>query len=205
MILLIDNYDSFTYNLYQYFGELGADIIVKKNDEITVEEVEKYYLEKDLRGIVISPGPKAPKDAGICIDVIKKFYKLIPILGICLGHQCIGEAFGGEIVHANKMMHGKKSKIKHNEKGILNGISNPLEVARYHSLVISKEDFPDDLEILSMSDDNEIMAVKHKKYKVYGLQFHPESVYTQKGHEILLNYLNETKNVKSEVLQVDFR
>lgn len=186
MILLIDNYDSFTYNLYQYMGIFTKDIVVKRNDKILIVDIEKMKPEK----IVISPGPKAPKDAGICLEVIKHFGGKIPILGICLGHQCIGEAYGATVSYAKKIFHGKQSKITHNQKDIFEGIDTLVNVARYHSLAIIEETMPDCLEVTARTEDGEIMGVKHTKYKVYGLQFHPESIYTEHGKKMIDNFIN---------------
>lgn len=185
MILLIDNYDSFTYNLYQYMGEFDPDITVIRNDEITAKEV----LEMNPDRLVISPGPKAPKDAGNCIDIIKEVAGKIPILGICLGHQCIGEAFGGDVIHAKTLFHGKSSDIDLREDALFEGMDTTQTVARYHSLVVDYKTVPDCLEVLAMSDDEEIMAMKHKEYPVYGLQFHPESILTNDGKTILKNFI----------------
>lgn len=186
MILMIDNYDSFTYNLYQYMGIFNTDIKVVRNDKITIEEIEKLDPEK----IVISPGPKAPKDAGICLEVIKYFSGKKPILGICLGHQCIGEAFGATVSYAKTIMHGKQSVVNHNEKGIFDGINSPIKVARYHSLAILEETMPECLETIAKTEDGEIMAVCHKEYPVIGLQFHPESIYTEHGKKLIENFIN---------------
>lgn len=186
MILLIDNYDSFTYNLYQYMGIFTSDIKVVRNDKITVEEIEKMNPDK----IVLSPGPKAPKDAGICLDVVKYFAGKKPILGICLGHQTIGEAFGATVSYAKKVFHGKQSSIEHDGTGIFEGINSPIKVARYHSLAIIEETMPDCLEVTAKTEDGEIMAIKHKEYPVVGLQFHPESIYTEHGKKIIENFVN---------------
>jgi anthranilate synthase/aminodeoxychorismate synthase-like glutamine amidotransferase len=187
MILVIDNYDSFTYNIVQYLGELGAKIVVYRNDQITIGEIKKMKPEK----ILISPGPGEPKDAGISEEVIKTFGPKIPILGVCLGHQAIGEVFGGKIVRATSIMHGKTSLIKHSAKGVFKGISNPFEATRYHSLVVERKSFPRSLEIVAETKDKdkEIMGLKHKKYPVYGVQFHPESILTAEGMKLLKNFL----------------
>lgn len=192
MIIIIDNYDSFTYNLYQYIGEIYTDIKVVRNDQITVEAIGNM---SNLEGIIISPGPGTPDKAGICIDVIKKFSGKVPILGICLGHQAIGEAFGGNVVRAQNIKHGKTSIIKHNGEGLFKAVKNPLEVMRYHSLVVDKDTFPKELEITAVSlDDNVVMALKHKDYEVYGLQFHPESIITEEGKKIIKNFVEATKS-----------
>ena len=189
MILLIDNYDSFTYNLYQYMGIFDRDIQVVRNDKITVDEIKKRSPEK----IVLSPGPKSPEDAGICVDVVRKFYEKIPILGICLGHQSIGVAFGAEIVHAKALMHGKQSLITHSGRGIFRGIPNPVRVARYHSLAVDEKTLSPDFEILARTEDGEIMAMEHRRYPVVGIQFHPESVFTEHGKKMIENFLNYDK------------
>jgi len=191
MLLMIDNYDSFTYNLVQYFGELGADIRVFRNDEITLEEIEAMAPEK----IVISPGPCTPHEAGISVPVIKHFAGNIPILGVCLGHQSIGEAFGGKIIRAKRVMHGKISAIHHEGKGVFRGIENPFNATRYHSLVIEKESLPDCLELTSWTENDdgsleEIMGVRHKTLAVEGVQFHPESILSEHGHQMLRNFLD---------------
>lgn len=186
MILLIDNYDSFTYNLYQYMGIFAEDITVVRNDKITIEEIKEMNPEK----IVLSPGPKSPKEAGICLDVIKEFYNKIPILGICLGHQSIGEALGGTVSYAKELLHGKQSVIQHSGTGIFAGIPSPIKVARYHSLAVQKQNLPECLEILAETEDGEIMAMKHREYPVFGMQFHPESIYTEHGKRMLENFLN---------------
>lgn len=184
MILLIDNYDSFTYNLYQYLGRFD-EIKVYRNDEITIEEISNLNPDK----IVISPGPKTPNEAGICMEVIKNFYDKIPILGICLGHQCIGRVFGSKITYAKEIYHGKASIIKHNGKGIFKNLKNPIKVARYHSLSVDEKTLSDEFEIISKTDDGEIMAIQHKCYGVYGLQFHPESIYTEQGMKMIENFI----------------
>lgn len=190
MILLIDNYDSFTFNLYQYLGELGEDIMVRRNDQITLEEIDG--LKPDA--IVLSPGPGRPENAGVCVDVIKEFHSTVPILGICLGHQAIGYAFGAEIKKANMVMHGKISKIAHSKTEIFAGLIGPLEIMRYHSLVIDKDTLPENFEVTGTSmDDEEIMAMKHRSYPLYGLQFHPESIGTESGKRMLKNFTEEIK------------
>ena len=185
MLLLIDNYDSFTYNLYQYIGEYEEDILVLRNDEITSERILQLMPDR----IVISPGPKAPKDAGNCIDIIQKIGGRIPILGICLGHQCIGEAYGGEIIHAKALFHGKSSEITLKEDQLFEGLDAMQTVARYHSLVVKRENVPACFDILAVTDQDEIMAMKHKQFNVYGLQFHPESILTRNGKKIIENFL----------------
>lgn len=185
MILLIDNYDSFTYNLYQYMGIFTEEITVVRNDKITIEEIKKMAPEK----IVLSPGPKSPKEAGICLDVVKEFYDKIPILGICLGHQAIGEALGGTVSYAKELLHGKQSLIHHSRKGIFEGIPSPVKVARYHSLAVLKQSLPECLEILAETQDGEIMAIKHRDYPVFGMQFHPESIYTEHGKKMLETFI----------------
>ena len=190
MLLMIDNYDSFTYNLVQYFGELGQDVRVVRNDQISVAEIEK--LKPDA--IVISPGPCTPNEAGISVETIQKLGGKFPILGVCLGHQSIGQAFGGKIVRAKKLMHGKTSMIRHENKGVFAGLPNPFEATRYHSLVIEKNSIPDCLEITAWTQDanggiDEIMGVRHKTLAVEGVQFHPESILTQHGHDMLRNFL----------------
>ena len=185
MLLMIDNYDSFTYNLVQYFGELGEEIEVFRNDKVSLSEIEKLKPEM----LVISPGPGTPKDAGISLDLINHFKGTLPILGVCLGHQCIGDSFGGHIVHAPRLMHGKTSLIHHDGKDIFNQLPNPIEATRYHSLIIEKETIPDCLEINAWTDEQEIMGVKHKEYLVWGVQFHPESILTTSGKTLLNNFL----------------
>ncbi len=193
MILLIDNYDSFTYNLFQYFGELGEDITVIRNDQLTLEDIKELNPE----AIVLSPGPGRPENAGICVDVIKKYHQSIPILGICLGHQAIGYAFGASIIRAENIMHGKTSAMQHSGSGMFKELPQELEVMRYHSLVISQGTLPDELiSVGTAESDQEIMAVQHKLYPTYGLQFHPESVGTIYGKKILENFLKEVREEK---------
>ena len=189
MILMIDNYDSFVYNLVQYIGELGEEFIVKRNDEITVEEIEKINPEI----IVLSPGPCSPKEAGICIDVVNKFRGIKPILGICLGHQTIGHVFGGSVIKAHQPVHGKVHSIKHNNKGVFKNLNNPLNVTRYHSLVVDLESLPDELEVTAITNENEIMGIRHKKHLIEGVQFHPEAILSEQGHDILRNFIKEAR------------
>ena len=185
MLLMIDNYDSFTYNLVQYFAELGEEVKVFRNDEIAVEEIGKL---KPAR-ICISPGPCSPAEAGISVEAIKRYAGQIPILGVCLGHQAIGEAFGGKVVRAQKVMHGKTDSIHHTGVGIFKGIPNPFTVTRYHSLAIEKSSIPAVLEITATSSDGEIMGVRHREFAVEGVQFHPESILSEHGHALLKNFL----------------
>jgi len=189
-VIMVDNYDSFTYNLVQYLGELGADVTVVRNDQVSVEDVEKLAPDK----LVISPGPCTPKEAGISVDAILKFAGKTPILGVCLGHQSIGYAFGGKIVHAKSIMHGKTSLVYHNNQGVFKGLNNPFTATRYHSLVIEQETIPDCLEITAWTQDeagklDEIMGVRHKELDIEGVQFHPESILTEHGHDMLRNFL----------------
>ena len=189
MILMIDNYDSFTFNIVQYLGELGADVIVKRNDEISIDEIKTLNPER----IVISPGPCTPNEAGVSIEVVRYFCKYKPILGVYLGHQTIGQAFGGKIVSAKKIMHGKTSEVKHFGDSIFAGVEKNFIATRYHSLVIEEQSFPDCLEITAESNDDgirEIMAIRHKNLKIFGLQFHPESILTTDGKTILANFIN---------------
>ena len=186
MILLIDNYDSFTYNLYQYMGIFTDYIKVVRNDKITIEQIEEMNPDK----IVLSPGPKAPKDAGICLEAVRHFAGKKPILGICLGHQTIGEAFGATVSYAKKIFHGKQSVIEHDGTGIFEGINSPIKVARYHSLAIMEDTIPDCLTVIAKTDDGEIMAIKHREFPIIGLQFHPESIYTEHGKKMIENFIN---------------
>ena len=185
MLLMIDNYDSFTYNLVQYFGELGQNLKVYRNNKITIAEIEQMNLDR----IVISPGPCTPKEAGVSIDVIKHFTGKIPILGVCLGHQAIGDAFGGDVIRAPYLMHGKTSMIYHDGKTIFAGLPNPFEATRYHSLIIRRETMPAVLEISAWTEDGIVMAVRHRQHKLEGVQFHPESILTAGGKDLLRNFL----------------
>tara|TARA_B100000579_G_scaffold428560_1_gene438930 strand:- start:19537 stop:20118 length:582 start_codon:yes stop_codon:yes gene_type:complete len=188
-VLVIDNYDSFVYNLVQYLGELKVEPLVKRHDAITIDEVENIAPN----AILISPGPGKPKQAGISIDLIKWAAGKIPVLGICLGHQCIGEAWGGKTVHAPQVMHGKTSLISHNEKGLFKDVESPFEATRYHSLIVDPTSFPAELEITAKTDDGLIMGLKHKEFEIYGLQFHPESILTSYGHKLINNFLLNVK------------
>jgi len=185
MILLIDNYDSFTYNLYQYLCELGAEVRVVRNDEITVSEVEALAPEK----LVVSPGPCTPKEAGISVELIERMAGKLPILGVCLGHQCIGEAFGATVAYAGEIRHGKSSRIEHDGKGVFRGLPNPFEAIRYHSLAIQPESVPECLEVTARSDSGVIMGVRHRRHPIEGVQFHPESIATPIGKDLLHNFL----------------
>lgn len=185
MLLMIDNYDSFTYNIVQYLGELGEDVRVFRNDKITIREIEEMAPER----IVISPGPCTPREAGISIEVIRHFAGKVPILGVCLGHQSIGAAFGGEIIRAPRLMHGKTSMIYHDGKTIFEALPNPFEATRYHSLIIKKETLPECLEITAWTDQGEIMGVRHREFVIEGVQFHPESILTKVGKDLLRNFL----------------
>jgi anthranilate synthase component II len=185
MLLMIDNYDSFTYNLVQYFGELGQDVKVVRNDEMTVAEIAALGAER----IVLSPGPCSPNEAGVCLELIDTLKGKLPILGVCLGHQAIGQAFGGKVVHAKTLMHGKVSLIHHEGHGMFAGLPTPYEATRYHSLAIERATCPRDLEITAWTEDGEIMGVRHRTLPVEGVQFHPESILTQHGHALLRNFL----------------
>lgn len=187
MLLMIDNYDSFTYNLVQYFGELGEEVTVLRNDEITPDEIVRL----DPSFIVISPGPCTPNEAGVSVPLISRYCKQIPILGVCLGHQSIGQAFGGRIVHAKQIMHGKTTLISHNGTGVFCGLPSPFAATRYHSLVIEHKSLPDCLEITAWAEDGEIMGIRHKTLAVQGVQFHPESILTEYGHKLLGNFLTQ--------------
>lgn len=194
MLLMIDNYDSFTYNLVQYFGELGTDVQVHRNDQITVEEIEALAPQQ----LVISPGPCTPNEAGISVAAINHFAGKLPILGVCLGHQAIGQAFGGKVVHAKQIMHGKTSQVKHNNAGVFKGLDNPFEATRYHSLVIERDTLPECLEITAWTElpdgaMDEIMGVRHRSLAIEGVQFHPESILTQHGHQLLRNFLEQDR------------
>jgi anthranilate synthase component 2 len=191
-LVMIDNYDSFTYNLVQYFGELGADVTVVRNDQVTIGDIEALAPDK----IVISPGPCTPKEAGISVEAIRTFAGRIPLLGVCLGHQSIGYAFGGNIIHAKSIMHGKTSSVYHHNVGVFKGLNNPFTATRYHSLVIEQATLPDCLEITAWTQNNageidEIMGVRHKTLAIEGVQFHPESILTEHGHELLRNFLSQ--------------
>jgi para-aminobenzoate synthetase component 2 len=188
MILMIDNYDSFTYNIVQYMGELGADIRVERNDQISIEEIEFLNPKK----IVISPGPCTPDKAGISVAVIKHFAGKVPLLGVCLGHQSVGAAFGGEIIKAGKLMHGKTSEVRHDGKTLFKNLPNPFTATRYHSLVLNRKTLPDCFEISAESDDNEIMGIRHKEMAVEGVQFHPESILTPNGKDLLKNFIENS-------------
>ena len=189
MLLMIDNYDSFTYNLVQYLAEIGQEVKVVRNDKISIEEINKLNPQY----IVISPGPCTPNEAGISLELIEAFKGKIPILGVCLGHQSIGQAFGGKIVHAQTIMHGKTSKISHNNKSVFRGIKDPFIATRYHSLVIEKQTLPNCFDITAWTDDNEIMGIKHKELAIEGVQFHPESILSEHGHDLLKNFLDQNE------------
>ena len=193
MLLVIDNYDSFTYNLVQFFGELGAEMEVRRNDEVTVEEIKDLKPER----ICISPGPCSPNEAGVSCEVISQFGSEVPILGVCLGHQSIGQVYGGEIVRAEQLMHGKTSMIEHNGEGLFKGLGNPLEATRYHSLIIRKDSLPDCLEKTAWCGDL-IMGVRHRDFPVHGVQFHPESILTEGGKQLLANFLEMDHQSRSE-------
>jgi anthranilate synthase/aminodeoxychorismate synthase-like glutamine amidotransferase len=187
MLLIIDNYDSFTYNLVQYFGEMGADMRIFRNDQITTEEIAKLKPER----ICISPGPCTPKEAGVSCEVIERFGRSTPVLGVCLGHQSIGHVFGGDVIRASRLMHGKTSMIRHEGKSVFRGLSQPFEATRYHSLLVKRDTLPDCLEITAVADDDEseIMGLRHREYPIHGVQFHPESILTLEGKRLLKNFL----------------
>ncbi|RLT44062.1 MAG: aminodeoxychorismate/anthranilate synthase component II [Chloroflexi bacterium] len=191
MLLLIDNYDSFTFNLYQYLSELGAEVEVHRNDQISVEDCISMRPDQ----VVISPGPCSPHEAGISVDLVKAFAGVAPLLGVCLGHQCIGEAFGADVVSAGEIMHGKTSQITHDNKGVFAGLPNPFEAIRYHSLAIEPTTVPDIFEVSARSEHGIIMGVRHRQYAIEGVQFHPESIMTQHGHQLLQNFLNMSQSV----------
>jgi len=186
VILLLDNYDSFTYNLAQYLGELGCQVEVHRNDRISVEQIAQRKPER----IVISPGPCAPQEAGICVELIRKLAGKIPILGVCLGHQAIGAAFGGKIIRAPKLFHGKTSQIRHDGSGVFRGLPNPFTATRYHSLIVERKSLPKELQVTAETDDNIIMGMQHREYPLMGVQFHPESVLTESGKQLLKNFLS---------------
>lgn len=191
MLLMIDNYDSFTYNLVQYFGELGADVVVKRNDEVSLQDIENLAPER----LVISPGPCSPDEAGISMAAIQHFAGKLPILGVCLGHQSIGQVFGGDVVRADAVMHGKTSPIYHRDEGVFKGLANPFEATRYHSLVVDRQSLPECLEITAWTQNQDgsmdkIMGMRHREFNIEGVQFHPESILTQHGHDLLQNFLN---------------
>ena len=185
MILVLDNYDSFTYNLVQYLGELGVDMVVKRNDEISLDEIHALNPER----ILVSPGPCSPRESGLSNEIIRTFGPEIPLFGVCLGHQCIGHTFGGNVIVNYRMMHGKTSPIKHNGKDLFEGMPNPFAATRYHSLVIQRDSMPDCLEITAETDEGEIMGVKHREFPIWGVQFHPESILTENGRQIVKNFL----------------
>ncbi len=193
MLLMIDNYDSFTYNLVQYLGELGAELLVKRNDELGVAQIRELKPE----AIVISPGPCTPNEAGISLEVIDQLKGEFPILGVCLGHQAIGQAFGGKVIRASNVMHGKTSEIHHDGKTLFAGLPNPFVATRYHSLIVERESLPDSLEISAWTDAGEIMGLRHKKYLVEGVQFHPESILTKSGKQLLNNFLTRVKTARA--------
>lgn len=197
MLLMIDNYDSFTYNVVQYLGELGADVHVIRNDELSIAEIEALQPER----IVVSPGPCTPNEAGVSLEVIRHFAGKLPILGVCLGHQSIGQAFGGDVVRARQAMHGKTSPVFHKDQGVFEGLNHPLTVTRYHSLVVKLETLPEELEVTAWTQHadgsvDEIMGLRHKALNIEGVQFHPESILTEQGHELLANFLKQTGGVR---------
>jgi anthranilate synthase/aminodeoxychorismate synthase-like glutamine amidotransferase len=185
-LLVIDNYDSFTYNLVQIFGELGVEPLVKRNDEVSIDEIRRLSPDR----ICISPGPGRPEDAGVSSEIVRQLGPTIPILGVCLGHQCIAQAFGGEIVRAEKLMHGKTSMIRHQGRGVFKNLAQPLEATRYHSLIAKPGSLPDSLEITAETDEGEIMGLQHREFQIHGVQFHPESILTSEGKKLLANFLH---------------
>ncbi len=189
LVLVIDNYDSFTYNLVQYLGELGEDVMVRRNDEITLAEIAPLSPV----AVVLSPGPGTPSDAGICKDLLVELGPTIPILGVCLGHQCLGEAFGGTVRRASQVMHGKVSRVTHAEQSVFRGIPSPFAATRYHSLVVDRENLPADLEVTPWTDDGTVMGLRHRQYPLAGVQFHPEAILTEHGHELLANFLQDAR------------
>ncbi|MGN0485260.1 MAG: anthranilate synthase component II [Lachnospiraceae bacterium] len=199
MYLMIDNYDSFVFNLARYFEELGAEILTVRNDQITPGQIEMLAKRRHLEGLILSPGPKTPSDCGFCKEIVSAFTGKIPILGVCLGHQIIGEVFGAKIEKGNRPMHGKVTQIHHSGNGLFAGLPSSYEVTRYHSLQVCAEDFPDTLQIDARTEDGVIMAIRHKTQPVYGVQFHPEAVLTQYGHELLSNYIKICKRWKKNV------
>lgn len=194
MFILIDNYDSFTYNLYHYLGEIGAEVDVYRNDEISVDELKA----KNPDGIILSPGPCTPDDAGICMDIIDKLGKSIPILGVCLGHQSIGQVYGGKVIRAPYLMHGKVSEMFHKDRTLFNGFKSPFIATRYHSLIVERESLPDTLEITAETEDGIIMGLSHKQYPVHGVQFHPESIASEHGHDLLKNFISMAEDFNRE-------
>ena len=194
MLLLLDNYDSFTYNLYQYLSELGAQVETVRNDKITLEDIEVMSPE----GIIVSPGPCTPREAGISNDIIRSFGPRLPVLGVCLGHQCIGQVYGGTVDRAPEIRHGKTSMINHTGQGVLAGLPNPFEAIRYHSLIVYRDDLPDSLEVTAWTDGGLIMGLRHKEYPVEGVQFHPESIMTPVGHDLLQNFLDRVSQATAE-------
>jgi para-aminobenzoate synthetase component II len=194
MLLMIDNYDSFVFNLVRYIEELGEEVLIYRNDKISIEEIKKLNID----GIIISPGPKSPKEAGISLDILHNFKGIKPILGICLGHQCIGYYFNNKVIKGREPVHGKISYINHNDKDLFKGVKNPLRVTRYHSLIIDKESLNNDIEVTSYTDDNIIMGIRHKTYPIFGVQFHPEAEMTEEGHKILENFINIAKEFKED-------
>jgi len=189
LVLVIDNYDSFTYNLVQYLGELGEDVMVRRNDEITLAEIAPL----SPMAVVLSPGPGTPSDAGICKDLLVELGPTLPVLGVCLGHQCLGEAFGGTVRRASQVMHGKVSRVTHAEQSVFRGIPSPFAATRYHSLVVDRENLPADLEVTAWTDDGTVMGLRHRQYPLAGVQFHPEAILTEHGHELLANFLQDAR------------